>query len=484
MARKRKVKIKRKKKIRKKRISKRKVALVVVTITVGIVLFLAIDSDGDGLRNITELQCGASMFNSDTDGDGLNDGAEVNIYKTSPTASDTDRDQLGDYQEVNTYGTNPLVADTDADGLNDGREVGLGTNPLDTDTDDDGINDSADLHPTTHEWKLMDSDGDGWNDYKEAYETNTDRFKSDTDDDGINDPSDPHPRTHEWTLMDSDGDGWSDYKEYYEEGTDRFDSDTDDDGYSDPYDLHPLTHEWKLMDSDDDGWSDYKEYYETRTDRFNPDTDGDGAPDSGDPNPLSTARTIYREIKFDYPRDWWNKITWTWYDDLSYDLYVYRSGLDRVKDPHQWAQYTVDPVAKKIAKDVIDVGNRKGYDYYEKVNWTLALVQAVPYRSDYGTTGEWEFPRWPIESLVDGVGDCEDSSILFAAILKEAGYDVVLLLLPGHMAVGVWGAEGYPGSYYLQGGKRYYYCETTGVGWEMGDMPSSYQGVSATLIEV
>ena len=39
-------------------------------------------------------------------------------------------------------GTNPLVADTDGDGLNDGEEVDAGTDPLDADTDRDGVSDA------------------------------------------------------------------------------------------------------------------------------------------------------------------------------------------------------------------------------------------------------------------------------------------------------------------------------------------------------
>lgn len=426
--------------MRKKKvmISKRfKVALVSMAFVIGIVvLFLVIDLDGDGLSNLAELQHGTAMFNSDTDSDGLNDEVEVNTYKTNPLAADSDGDGLNDEAEINTHGTDPLVADSDGDGLSDGQEVQLGTDP----------------------------------------------FNVDTDGDGLSDGSDPHPATHEWKLTDSDDDGWSDYKEYYETETDRFDSDTDDDGYSDPYDPNPLTHEWKLMDSDSDGWSDYKEYYETGTNRYSSDTDNDEAPDPYDPNPLTSARTIRRDYEWKYPRGLFGS-TWTWTVNVSYDLYIYKSQLERIRDPHEWAIYTRSSETIKLAGGLESAAEGR-YDYYETVDYTLAFVQSMPYTADDVTTGFDEYPRYPVETLVDGGGDCEDTSILTAAILDEMGYDVVLVLLPGHMAVGVWGAEGYPGRYYNWGGKRYYYCEATSEGWEMGDMPSSYQGVSATLIEV
>lgn len=66
------------------------------------------DPDRDGLTNLQEFQTGTDPRNTDTDGDGLNDG-----------------------DEVNKYHTNPLLADTDGDGIPDGVEIQTGTNPLD-----------------------------------------------------------------------------------------------------------------------------------------------------------------------------------------------------------------------------------------------------------------------------------------------------------------------------------------------------------------
>jgi len=65
------------------------------------------DPDHDGLTNLQEFLLGTDPHNPDTDGDGLSDGDEVNIYHT-----------------------NPLVADTDGDGIPDGVEIATGTDPL------------------------------------------------------------------------------------------------------------------------------------------------------------------------------------------------------------------------------------------------------------------------------------------------------------------------------------------------------------------
>jgi hypothetical protein len=87
------------------------------------------DWDRDGLTNGQEWwQYGTDASNPDTDGDGLNDGADV-LAGSSPTNPDTDGDRLNDGAEV-LAGSSPINPDTDGDRLNDGREVQQGTNPL------------------------------------------------------------------------------------------------------------------------------------------------------------------------------------------------------------------------------------------------------------------------------------------------------------------------------------------------------------------
>jgi len=64
------------------------------------------DPDGDGLTTTQEQSLGTDPLKYDTDGDGLSDGDEVNVYHT-----------------------NPLLADSDGDGQSDGMEITCGTNP-------------------------------------------------------------------------------------------------------------------------------------------------------------------------------------------------------------------------------------------------------------------------------------------------------------------------------------------------------------------
>ena len=65
-----------------------------------------LDSDKDGLTDERETQLGTDPNNADTDGDGLFDKEEVDVYKTNPLNPDTDGDTFKDGDEVKK-GYNP-----------------------------------------------------------------------------------------------------------------------------------------------------------------------------------------------------------------------------------------------------------------------------------------------------------------------------------------------------------------------------------------
>lgn len=75
------------------------------------------DADNDGLSNELEYANGTEPTVADTDGDGLSDGDEVNVYGTNPLTNDTDSDEMPDAWEV-AHGLQPLTADAfdDLDG--------------------------------------------------------------------------------------------------------------------------------------------------------------------------------------------------------------------------------------------------------------------------------------------------------------------------------------------------------------------------------
>jgi gliding motility-associated-like protein len=99
------------------------------------------DQDSDGLTNSEETSAGTNPTNPDTDGDGINDGTEISggsdpLNPCDPDDSsidcqiDTDNDGLTDAQE-SVLCTSPNVSDSDGDGINDGIEVNNGSDPCD-----------------------------------------------------------------------------------------------------------------------------------------------------------------------------------------------------------------------------------------------------------------------------------------------------------------------------------------------------------------
>jgi outer membrane protein OmpA-like peptidoglycan-associated protein len=171
---------------------------------------------------------------ADTDGDGLNDGEEVNRYKTDPLKADTDGDGLNDGEEVNRYKTDPLKWDTDGDGLSDGDEVNrYKTDPLKWDTDGDGLSDGAEVNQYKTDPLKWDTDGDGLNDGAEVNQYKTDPLKADTDGDGLNDGAEVNQYKTDPLKADTDGDGLNDGEEVNQYRTNPLMTDTDSGGVND-----------------------------------------------------------------------------------------------------------------------------------------------------------------------------------------------------------------------------------------------------------
>ena len=114
---------------------------------------------------------------------------------------------------------------------------------------------------------------------------------------------------------------------------------------------------------------------------------------------------------------------------------------------------------------------QRGWSKQDQVDFVLSFVQSLPYTLDDVTTGYDEFRRYAIETLIEGGGDCEDTTILVAAILRGLGEATALIFTPGHIALGVSGD--FTGTSLTYNGTKYYYCETTGTGWTVGTLPPS-----------
>lgn len=153
----------------------------------------------------------------------------------------------------------------------------------------------------------------------------------------------------------------------------------------------------------------------------------------------------------------------------------------------RYADYIVEgttPDIDRAAAALYAQSRERRNSTYEEVSCALAFVQSIAYSYDQDSVGTSDYWRFPIETLYDETGDCEDTTILAAALLRRLGHTVVALDLPGHAALGVEVPPGTPGRFVEHAGKHLYFCETTGTGWKVGEVPSSMTDQEMRIIPV
>lgn len=142
-----------------------------------------------------------------------------------------------------------------------------------------------------------------------------------------------------------------------------------------------------------------------------------------------------------------------------------------IEDPHQ------DEMYAELLHTLRAIRQEYRYSDDEYLELLTVFVQSLPYDTVSGTRPDTP-ARFPVETLVDGTGDCDDKSLLLAGLLAREGYDAALLLFipEHHMAVGVKdGSTGYRNTGYL-------YVETTGVSL-IGVVPANLsQSVKYVLV--
>ena len=143
-----------------------------------------------------------------------------------------------------------------------------------------------------------------------------------------------------------------------------------------------------------------------------------------------------------------------------------------------------------FATELKNLADNKKFNIITTANFILRFVQVnVQYTLDNESQGCIEYWKFPVETLVDKNGDCEDSAILYASIMDALGYDVVLLFYKledknsGHLAVGIH-LEGEHGVYVEDDGIKYFYCETTTSQFNIGQLPPEIKGKPKRIIHI
>lgn len=171
---------------------------------------------------------------------------------------------------------------------------------------------------------------------------------------------------------------------------------------------------------------------------------------------------------------WFHGQEWSIAYPIPIDVYRYYQGRSRGSE-RDYAQYAVSDYDRKILRDIglwfLRSGEEHRFSRSDTILNLLSFVQAFPYAQDNVSTGYDEYPKYPVETLAEQDGDCEDTSILTTALLNEMGVPTVLLSFPGHMAVGVTWDEPLPLPAIRYQGVSYYYVDTTVPGSSPGEIP-------------
>jgi len=112
----------------------------------------------------------------------------------------------------------------------------------------------------------------------------------------------------------------------------------------------------------------------------------------------------------------------------------------------------------------------------------LNFVQNIPYVKNKVATGMEDYHSFAIETIVAGIGDCEDKTILGAAIYKNLGYNVILINPPAHITIGI--AGNYKGYGIDYEGEHYYYAEVTTPGWQIGELRADLLKTDMNVITI
>ena len=123
------------------------------------------------------------------------------------------------------------------------------------------------------------------------------------------------------------------------------------------------------------------------------------------------------------------RFEWTWEGEeqaldaaLPWNLYQEYRGRLRILfvDNYDYDAYVEDPLDDPTLEDLADIlWTRAGGADWAYADYALAFVQGgIAYLADPPYV---EWPLYPLETLVDGEGDCEDTAILYVSLLKARG---------------------------------------------------------------
>lgn len=141
---------------------------------------------------------------------------------------------------------------------------------------------------------------------------------------------------------------------------------------------------------------------------------------------------------------------------------------------------------RRVVRYIDKMARTNHLNEHDKMQFILDFVQKpnIEYALDADCAeigNQAEYARFPDETLFDGRGDCDCKAVLAALLYREAGHKVAYVTTSSHAAIAVafkeqadpelarMAAE----SLITNDGYLYFFCETTGDGFKIGDLGST-----------
>ena len=195
---------------------------------------------------------------------------------------------------------------------------------------------------------------------------------------------------------------------------------------------------------------------------------------------VSNLGTIAKEFVWEYGGKKYSAQTSFGYDEYRYYRDLNPNGrtvtdISRVTSFVTYEEPAVVMLAESLRSAYGADRDTTGKSFASFVLGFIQMCYAYPpsnslMQGDKYMYGHDEYFAYPLETIFHGMGDCEDTAILTAALLKALGYPTGVMIVPGH-ALAVVGLSDYsPGAFAARSfevlcqtidGVTYYACETT-----------------------
>jgi len=177
----------------------------------------------------------------------------------------------------------------------------------------------------------------------------------------------------------------------------------------------------------------------------------------------ANLRIYYGAKKADRTELW----EYSWWQNSNFDV-----------DEEYYNTLTFEPQMDHAIESVLvqlrEIRDERDLSNDEYIELIVKYVQSMPYCEEHGTPyldRPVGCPRTPIQTLVDGTGDCDETSMLLAALLHREGFPVSLLFFEEerHIAIGLRiDGEGFEGTGYA-------FVETTSLVY-ISEVPEVFAG--------